>query len=109
MWLCGLATTEACVDSEPEYGETASASTVQDYVASGCSTAVVIGLSKQIAQEADCQNPGSFVPFTSGNGITITSNAVLPFLEKSARDDLVTVAANNSLQINSALRTVAQQ
>jgi len=71
VWLCGLATA-ACVDSEPEYGETASASTVQDYVGSGCSTAVVIGLSKQIAQEADCLHPGSFVPFTSGNGITIT-------------------------------------
>jgi uncharacterized protein (TIGR03382 family) len=108
VWLCGV-TTAACVDSEPEYGETASASTVQDYVGSGCSTAVVIGLSKQIAQEADCLHPGSFVPFTSGNGITITSNAVLPFLEKSARDDLLKVAANNSLQINSALRTLAQQ
>jgi uncharacterized protein (TIGR03382 family) len=69
----------------------------------------VIGLSKQIAQEADCLHPGAFVPFTSGNGITLTSSAVLPFLEKSARDDLLKVAANNSLQINSALRTVAQQ
>ena len=109
VWLCGLATTVACVDSEPEYGETSSASTVQDYVGSGCSTAVVIGLSKQIAQEADCLHPGAFVPFASGNGITFASSAVLPFLERGARDDLLAVAANNSLDITSALRTLAQQ
>jgi len=86
-----------------------SASTVGDYAGSGCSTAVVIGLSKQIAEEANCEKPGSFVSFPPGNGITITSSAVLPFLEQNARDDLQKVAVNSSLQINSGLRTLAQQ
>ncbi|HEV7554333.1 MAG TPA: M15 family metallopeptidase [Kofleriaceae bacterium] len=86
-----------------------SASTVGDYGGSGCSTAVVIGLSKQIAEEANCEKPGSFVSFQPGNGITISSSAVLPFLEENARDDLQKVAVNASLQINSGLRTLAQQ
>ena len=96
-------------DDEPHISETASASTVQDYASSGCSTAVVIGLSQQIAEQANCDHPGNFVPFTATNGITITSAAVLPFLDKSARDDLQAVAANNPIQVNSALRTLAQQ
>src|SRR5262245_54903101 len=104
---CGLV---GCVGSEPTYNEAESASTVGDFVNSGgCSRAVVVGLSKQSAQEGDCIKPGAFVAFSSGNGITLSSSAVVPFLEKSARDDLVRVAANNSLQINSALRTVASQ
>jgi uncharacterized protein (TIGR03382 family) len=96
-------------DDEPHISETASASTVQDYANSGCSTAVVIGLSQQIAEQANCDHPGNFVPFTATNGITITSNAVLPYLDKSARDDLQAVAAGNPIQVNSALRTLAQQ
>ncbi|MBV8755770.1 MAG: hypothetical protein JO257_00755 [Deltaproteobacteria bacterium] len=95
--------------TEPAVSETSQAATVGDYASSGCSTAVVIGLSKQIAQEADCEHPGNFVPFTATGGITITSNAVLPYLDKSARDDLVKVAANSPVQVNSALRTLAQQ
>lgn len=95
--------------TEPEVSETAQAATVADYASSGCSTAVVIGLSKQIAQQADCEHPGNFVPFTATGGITITSNAVLPYLDKSARDDLVKVAASSPVQVNSALRTLAQQ
>jgi uncharacterized protein (TIGR03382 family) len=114
MKRCGIGvfsayTLAACVGSDPELGELQSASTVGDYTGSGCSTAVVIGLSKQIADEGNCIHPGAFVPFASGNGITLTSSAVVPYLEKSGRDDLVRVAANNSLQINSALRTVASQ
>jgi hypothetical protein len=88
---------------------TSSASTVADYAYSGCSTAVVIGLSKQIAEEAGCENPDSFTAFTATGGITFTSSAVLPFLIKGARDDLEKVAANHPLELNSALRTIAQQ
>jgi uncharacterized protein (TIGR03382 family) len=107
--ILGLGST-ACVDpGEPEIGELTSASTVGSHVNSGCSTAVVIGLSRQIAEEANCEHPGNFVHFASGHGISITSNAVLPYLAQGARDDLQTVAKNHSLQINSALRTVAQQ
>ena len=106
----GLAAAAGCVDpGAPQEGELASASTVATYASSGCSTAVVIGLSRQIAEEANCQHPGNFVHFSSGNGLSITSNAVLPYLAQGARDDLETVAKSHSLQINSALRTVAQQ
>lgn len=94
---------------EPDLSQTSSDSTVADYQYSGCSTAVVIGLSKQIAQEADCEHPGNFVPFTATGGITITSSAVLPYLDLSARDDLKKVAAVAPIQVNSALRTLAQQ
>lgn len=96
--------------TEPGLSETESASTVSDYTgSSGCSTAVVIGLSKQIAAEAGCENPASFVSFENAPGITLASNAVLPYLVKGARDDLETVAASSSLSVTSALRSIAQQ
>ncbi|HEY1548579.1 MAG TPA: MYXO-CTERM sorting domain-containing protein [Kofleriaceae bacterium] len=88
----------------------AATATVQSYVDSdGCSTAVVIGLSKQIAQEAGCEDPNSFVSFQGATGITLASSAVLPFLQKDARTDLETVAKTNSLDVTSALRTLVQQ
>jgi Synergist-CTERM protein sorting domain-containing protein len=109
-WVVGLGVlASGCAADEPELSQTESASTVADYGSTGCSTAVVIGLSKQIADEAACENPNSFVSFEGAPGITLTSNAVLPYLVKGARDDLETVAANNSLQVNSALRSIAQQ
>ena len=99
-----------CAADEPVLSQTESSSTVNDYSGStGCSTAVVIGLSKQIAQEAGCENPASFVSFQGAAGITLASNAVLPYLVKDARDDLEKVAANNSLSVTSALRSIAQQ
>ncbi len=97
-----------CLGSS-EFGSTESYSTVADFGSSGCSTSVVIGLSRQIAEEANCENPGSMVEFATGGNITITSNAVLPFLAQDASTDLVAAASSGSLQINSALRTVAQQ
>jgi hypothetical protein len=83
------------------------AATVQSFVTStGCSTAVVIGLSKQISQEIGCQSPSSLVQFANGSGITIESNAVLPFLAANAKTDLQAVG---SVQVNSAFRTIAAQ
>jgi hypothetical protein len=98
-----------CGVEEPDLSQTSSEATVADYQYSGCSTAVVIGLSKQIAQQADCEHPGNFVPFDASGGITITSSSVLPYLDKTARDDLQKVAASAPIQVNSALRTLAQQ
>jgi uncharacterized protein (TIGR03382 family) len=99
----------ACAE-EPMLSETESAATVNDYTGStGCSTAVVIGLSKQIADEAGCESPNSFVSFQGAAGITLASNAVLPYLVKDARDDLQKVAAGSSLSVTSALRSIAQQ
>src|SRR5260221_6423251 len=109
-WVVGVGViASGCTDAEPELSQTESASTVADYQSTGCSTAVVIGLSKQIADEAACENPNSFVSFEGAAGITLSSNAALPYLVKDARDDLEAVAASHSLQITSALRTNAQQ
>lgn len=100
----------ACGQSGLNLGETRAASTVSNYAGSpgGCSTAVVIGLSQQIAQQTACDDTDGFVPFDT-TGITITSNSVLPYLEPTAAADLHKVAVNHPLQINSALRTIAQQ
>jgi len=94
----------------PTLGETEAASTVNDYNGStGCSTAVVLGLGTQIAEEAACIDPNSFVQIADSANITYTSNAVLPFLVKGAADDLASEAVGHTLQINSALRTIPQQ
>jgi uncharacterized protein (TIGR03382 family) len=99
----------ACATDEPQLGVARSASTVGDYINdTGCSTAVVIGLSQQIAQQASCDN-NSWVSFAGAPGITLASNAVLPYLTQDSVTDLESVAANNSLIITSALRTLAQQ
>ncbi|HEY3805746.1 MAG TPA: M15 family metallopeptidase [Kofleriaceae bacterium] len=100
-----------CTMDEPQLGVARSASTVGDYVNdTGCSTAVVIGLSEQIARQAACDHPqGGWVSFAGAPGITLASNAVLPYLVQDARDELEAVAANNSLDVTSALRTLAQQ
>jgi hypothetical protein len=91
---------------EPALSEASSALTVADFTTSTCTTAVVIGLSSQIADEVGCMSPSSLVRFAAGSGITITSNAVLPFLAANARTDLMAVG---NVQVNSAFRTVAQQ
>jgi uncharacterized protein (TIGR03382 family) len=91
---------------DPSLGEVTSAATVSSFITSSCTTAVVIGLSAQIADEIGCMAPNSLVRFAAGNGITITSNAVLPYLSSIARRDLLAVG---NVQINSAFRTIAAQ
>ena len=99
----------ACAD-QPTLGEAVSLSTVSGATsAGGCSTATVIGLSRQIADEVACEHPGGLQSFDGTPGVTLTSSAVLPYLEADAAGDLASVAANSSLQINSAYRTIAQQ
>ena len=100
----------ACASEPLVTSETESASTVSDFSGStGCTTAVVVGLSKQIADEAGCESSSSFVSFEGAPGITLASNAVLPYLVKSARDDLQKVAATNPITVTSAQRSIAQQ
>jgi uncharacterized protein (TIGR03382 family) len=100
---CGLP------DDDVEYSEVESYATVSSYVASSCSTATVIGLSKQIADEISCANPTGLTKFTAGGNLQITSNAVLPYLSAKGKQDLMDVAAGRIVQVNSAFRTVAQQ
>jgi hypothetical protein len=108
LGIAGAALAGGCGldDGEPEISEASSALAVSDFITSSCTTAVVIGLSNQIADEVSCMNPASLTRFAAGSGITITSNAVLPFLAANAKADLQAVG---SVQVNSAFRTVAQQ
>ncbi|MBL0219845.1 MAG: D-alanyl-D-alanine carboxypeptidase family protein [Myxococcales bacterium] len=82
---------------------------VSAYTSSGCSTAVVVGLSKQIADEIGCMSPSSLQQFSPTANLVFSSNAVLPYLGAPAKTALLKVGATSSLQINSAFRTVAQQ
>ncbi|MDQ3370149.1 MAG: SYNERG-CTERM sorting domain-containing protein [Myxococcota bacterium] len=96
-------------DDEPALGIIESEVSVAAYTTSGCSTSVVIGLSKQIAEEIGCMGAGSLVRFTPSANLQITSNAVLPYLHGAAKANLDSVAATRVVQVNSAFRTVAQQ
>jgi len=98
-----------CAVDEPDYSQVESASTVADYVGSSCSTAVVIGLSKQIADEIACEHPNGLTHFDSSASIKITSSAVLQYLEADAKTDLMKAGNASPVQVNSAFRTVVQQ
>jgi D-alanyl-D-alanine carboxypeptidase len=104
--MLGIAVLATPACGELETSEVTSAATVASFITSTCSTASVLGLSKQIADEIGCMNPNSLVRFTAGSGVTFTSNAVLPYLEANARRDLLAVG---NVQVNSGFRTVAQQ
>lgn len=84
---------------------------VGSFETSSCSTAVVIELSKQVAEETDCIQPGQLVKFDVVPGLQIAGGAVLPYLGADARDDLYAAAAMAAtpMQITSAFRTVVQQ
>ncbi|MGC4086795.1 MAG: M15 family metallopeptidase [Polyangiaceae bacterium] len=89
----------------PHYG------TVQEAAARSCSTASVDGLSRQIIEQSRCINPKAFVALPSRPNLVIGKH-VFPYLEQSARDRLVRVLDSrkkDTMTINSALRTVAQQ
>lgn len=104
--ISAVALIGACGIEDPDLGEATSEVTVQSFVTSSCTTASVIGLSKQIADEVSCLNPSALTRFAAGSGITIASNAVLPYLAANAKTDLQAVG---NVSINSAFRTVAAQ
>lgn len=85
------------------------ASTVGSYIDTECSTAVVLPLSQQIAEEVDCLMPGQLVRFEEGAGLIFTGAAVVPYASPEARADLLAAAASGDIEINSAWRSVAQQ
>jgi uncharacterized protein (TIGR03382 family) len=107
--LVGLLAPGCTSPTDVDYSTTSSEVSVSTYTTSGCSTSVVIGLSKQIADEIGCMSPASLQKFSPTANIVFSSNAVLPYLGAPAKAAIVKVGANNSLQINSAFRTVAQQ
>ncbi|HET7541475.1 MAG TPA: M15 family metallopeptidase [Polyangiaceae bacterium] len=85
--------------------------TVQDAAAGSCSTETVDGLSRQIIEQARCMKPNEFVPLPKRANLLMAPN-VYPYLELGARDHLLKALDSKkgqTMTINSALRTVAQQ
>ena len=85
--------------------------TVQDAAMGSCSTESVDGLSRQIIDQARCMKPNEFVPLPKRANLVMAPN-VYPYLELGARDHLLKALDSKKSQtmtINSALRTVAQQ
>ncbi len=110
-----LALTGCTVPLEPEaeerVGVARAAISVDEAVSAGCSTTQVMGLSLQIIAQSNCIAPGAFVELTQEPNVNFGS-AVLPYMEEPARDALAAALADNpstQMQINSMLRTVAQQ
>jgi hypothetical protein len=60
--ILGIAVT-GCLAEGPDVSETEQAATVSSYVSGTCSTAAVLGLSKQIADEVGCISPTGLVRF----------------------------------------------
>src|SRR6266536_550219 len=75
-----LVVSSGCLAEGPDTSETEQAATVSSYVSGTCSTAAVLGLSKQIADEVGCGNPTGLVRFAPSTKIQLSSTAVLPYL-----------------------------
>ena len=84
---------------------------VMTFETTACETAVVLALSRQIADEVNCLMPGQLVTFDETAEIEFTGSAVLPYVSAAARDDLyaATAGAGMTLRVTSAFRTVVQQ
>jgi hypothetical protein len=85
--------------------------TVQDAALGSCSTESVDGLSRQIIEQARCIKPNDFVALPKRPNLNMAPH-VFPYLEVAARDHLLKALdahTSQTMTINSALRTVAQQ
>lgn len=84
--------------------------TVQEQILSQCSTIAVKGLSLQLIDQMNCEEPGIMKSFEGAPSISYGAS-VFPFQQGPATDTLTSVAANNAgtIPVNSALRTVPQQ
>ena len=114
----GLALLVACADPPTDDpmmmdGEPSIEGTpVSTFETTSCSTASVLELSRQIAEEVDCMLPGQLVRFEAVPGIEFTGSAVLPYLGEDARDNLYAAAASGNgkvIRVTSGFRTVVQQ
>jgi hypothetical protein len=84
--------------------------TVEEQILTECSTIAVKGLSLQLIDQMNCEEPGIMKSFEGADGISY-GPVVFPFQQGPATDTLTDVAANNAgtMPINSALRTLPQQ
>lgn len=110
LFAGGCAPPQEPEDPEP-LGVAVQADTVAQAAGNSCATSSVKGLSLQIAAQGACIAPGSFVEVPQVGNV-VFADTVLPFLEQPAKDALLAALADapgTSMQINSMLRTVAQQ
>jgi hypothetical protein len=83
--------------------------TVAMLVTGTCSTAPLRGLSMQIAEEIRCIAPDLLVPIEETSRIKFQSGAVLPYLSSETAQALRDASQAEVLQLNSGMRSVAQQ
>lgn len=74
-----------------------------------CSTAGVVGISRQLVDTQICMFPGAFVNAAPHSGINLSSSRVFSLAQASARDALWTAARTTPLTVNSMFRTLADQ
>ncbi len=87
-----------------------SAQSVATVAARGqCSTAGVVGISRQLVDTQVCMFPGVFVSAAPHAGITLSEARIFSLAQASARDALWTAARTTPLTINSMFRTLADQ
>ena len=114
-WVVGLVLV-GCVDSrfdpethweEGQLGEWRPGLTVAQ--AGGCSTGIVAGLSAQLIDEINCLRPNTLVDFRGAN--VAVGGVVWPYLQPGGAAGLraAVAARGQRIEVNSALRTLAQQ
>lgn len=106
-----IACAEPPTDEAPVGTPSIAGTPVASFEETSCSTADVLALSRQIADEVDCLMPGQLVRFEAGPMIEFAGSAVLPYLGAEARADLyaAVAAGGTALRVTSAFRTVVQQ
>lgn len=84
--------------------------TVEQAVTRSCSTTIVRGLSAQLVEEINCLRPGTLQNIPTRSDISLDPS-VYPYLQAPALAKLIRVldAKSGTMQINSGLRTLAQQ
>ncbi len=88
----------------------ASAQTVANVAARGeCSTAGVVGVSRQLVDTQICMFPGVFVNVAPHAGVTLSESRIFSLAQASARTALWNAAAVTPIRINSMFRTLADQ
>jgi len=74
-----------------------------------CSTAGVVGVSRQLVDTQICMFPGVFVNATPRAGVTLSESRIFSLAQASTRTALWNAAAVTPIRINSMFRTLADQ
>ncbi|MCB9555784.1 MAG: hypothetical protein H6707_06735 [Deltaproteobacteria bacterium] len=99
-------------DNGPAYSSRSQAVRIEQLLTGPHGTSAVAALSEQIAAEVNCITPDLLVRLQPNNNLTFHSRAVLGWMPQPARAALLAALAerpHQTLTLNSAFRTVAQQ